>query len=162
MHRRRVPSLCWEASPEKVTREIKKLWMEILLIPTGSCSQQPQKKLCPYLASYCAINGCQTGDNLTLTFTNLITPLIIRSRLVTILMPVEIFMDLENKYLENFRIKKKKENRINTTGSGDSSVPTTPWTILTLFSWADDSYRHRQIRAVFRSCVLRADAELLL
>uniref|UniRef100_A0A8B9W867 Glucosamine-6-phosphate isomerase n=1 Tax=Bos mutus grunniens TaxID=30521 RepID=A0A8B9W867_BOSMU len=40
--------------------------------------------------------GCQTWDNLTLTFTNLITPLIIRSRLVMILMPVEIFMDLEN------------------------------------------------------------------
>lgn len=74
---------------------------------------------------------------------------------------LEVYFSHRDKYLENLRIKRKNKT-INITGSGDSSVPTTPWTILTLFSWADDSYRHRQIRAVFTSCVLRADAELLL
>lgn len=43
-------------------------------------------------------SGCQTWDNLTLTFTNLIIPLKIRSRVVMSLMPMEIFTNLESKY----------------------------------------------------------------
>ncbi|CAI9158648.1 unnamed protein product [Rangifer tarandus platyrhynchus] len=125
MNGRRGPSLCWEASPEKemITREIKKLRMEILLlIPTASCSQQTQNKFCPYLASYYAINRCQTWDNLTLTFTNLITPLIIRSILVMILMPVEIFMDLEKLGINFDHIWQKTLTVLNPMKPADGSI----------------------------------------
>ena len=64
---------------------------------------------------------------------------------------LEVYFSHTDKYLENSRIKRKKENRINTAGSGDPSVPTTPRAILTLFSRADDSCRHGQIRAVFQA-----------
>lgn len=51
----------------------------------------------------CYFSGCQTWNNLTVIFTNLITLLIIRNRVIMILLPLKIFMDLECKYfiLEN-------------------------------------------------------------
>ncbi|XP_059743502.1 protein YIPF7 isoform X1 [Bos taurus] len=66
--------------------------------------------------------GCQTWDNLTLTFTNLITPLIIRSRLVMILMPVEIFMDLEKLGINFDHIWQKTLTVLNPMKPADGSI----------------------------------------
>ncbi|XP_054585294.1 protein YIPF7 [Eptesicus fuscus] len=66
--------------------------------------------------------GCQTWDNLTLIFTNLIIPLRIRSRVVMTPMPMEIFMDPEKLGINFDHIWQKTLTVLNPLKPADGSI----------------------------------------
>ncbi|XP_045428929.1 protein YIPF7 isoform X2 [Pipistrellus kuhlii] len=65
---------------------------------------------------------CQTWDNLTLIFTNLIIPLRIRSRVVMTPMPMEIFMDPEKLGINFDHIWQKTLTVLNPLKPADGSI----------------------------------------
>ncbi|XP_070253394.1 protein YIPF7 isoform X2 [Myotis yumanensis] len=66
--------------------------------------------------------GCQTWDNLTLIFTNLIIPLRIRSRVVMTPVPMEIFMDPEKLGINFDHIWQKTLTVLNPLKPADGSI----------------------------------------
>lgn len=73
----------------------------------------------------------------------------------------KVYFTKHRDVLWKLQIERRKD-RINTIGSGDSSVPTKPRKVWTPFSLTDHSYRYRPIGAAFTHCFPNTPDEPLL